>query len=468
MTAREAVAALKAGELQPAELLTAAFERMDRVEPAVNATVIRAEARAERELGRLSERQAAQGTHRGWLAGLPVTIKDLIAVEGLRATSGSRALADFVPAASDALIERLEARGAIISGKTNTPEFGTGANTFNAVFGHTRNPWDTSRNPGGSSGGAAVSLATGETWLAHGSDMAGSLRTPAALCGVVGFRPTPGRAGGGPVANAFALEPVQGPMARNVGDVALFLDAMAGFDPRHPLSVPETESGFQAALDLAPGDIRVAFSADQAGLAPVETPIRTALTQAMQALAGEGVTVEQDWPDVPELPECYLALRGIMYATVHAALPDAVQAALHPMIRESIELGQALSSDEIFAALQRKTVIYERLRLFFERYDVLAGPVVGLEPGPFEQIYPPSVDGVACESYTDWLWFSFLATTCGLPALSLPCGFTEAGLPVGLQLIGPPRGEARLLQIAQEFERRLGLDLSPLDPRGSS
>jgi len=466
LTAREAVARLKTGEVSPADLLDAALHRMDQVEPAVNATVIRDDARARAALNLLPGRAAQASGHRGWLAGLPIGIKDLIAVAGMRATAGSPALADFVAPESDALVARLEARGAIVAGKTNTPEFGAGGNTFNAVFGATRNPWDVARNAGGSSGGAAVSLATGEVWLSHGSDLAGSLRTPAALCGVIGFRPSPGRAGGAPPDTAFALEAVQGPMARDVRDTALFLDAMAGFDASHPLSLEEPAEGFQTALDTAPGPIRVAFSEDQGGFAPVEPEIRAVLRAAMGRIAGEGVTVTEACPDLPGLYDTYTTLRGVHYASVIARLPAEIQRHMKPTLRRNRDQGLALTPDRIYDALRLRSDLYQRMRLFLNDHDVLAIPVTGIAAGPVEVEYPPSVDGQPVDDYVDWLRFSFLAPTTALPALSMPAGFTADGLPVGVQLIGPPRGEARLLQVALEIETRLGLPATPIDPLG--
>ena len=237
MPAREVVKLLKKKEVSPAELLDASYQRIAQVEPVVNAMPTLCEERARASLSKLPEYAKAQEDQRAWLCGLPVGIKDLTPVSGVVTTYGSVGMKDFIPEASDPLVDTLEERGALVVGKTNTPEFGAGGNTYNDVFGFTRNPRDTRKNAGGSSGGAAASLATGEVWLSHGSDLAGSLRTPAAYCGVVGFRPSPGRAGGGPAPAAFLMEGISGPMARDVEDVALFLDAMSGFDPRVPLSL---------------------------------------------------------------------------------------------------------------------------------------------------------------------------------------------------------------------------------------
>ena len=464
LPARNVVRMLKNSEVSPAELLDAALSRVEQVDPHVNATVTRCPERARYAIELLAKHAAENSEHPGWLAGLTVGIKDLIDVAGLPNTCGSPALADYVPDQNDALIDRLEERGAIIGGKTNTPEFGAGANTFNAVFGKTRNPWNTACNAGGSSGGSAVALATGAFWLCHGSDHGGSLRTPASLCGVIGFRPSPGRAGGGPADTAFAPEAVDGPMARDVRDAALLLDAMSGYDPRHPLSLPEPRVPFQSAVAEDPGRIRVAFAEDLGGFAPVEAEIREALRRAVAAVDGGGVTVEEGCPALDGLNETYLTLRGVHFGAVADYLPDDAKRHFKRTIRKNAEFGRNLQAKDIFAAMRNKTRIYQTMRAFLEEYDVLALPNTGIAPGPVEVEYPPFVDGVEMGDYVEWLRFSFLATTAGLPAMSLPAGFTPGGMPVGIQLIGPPRGEARLLQVALALEERLNLPVGPIDP----
>ena len=468
LSARDAVALLKRREVSPAEMLDAAFARIASVEPSVNATVITAPERARKALDNLARDERINGSEAGWLAGLPIAIKDLTPVSGMRCTFGNVALKDFVPDETDPLVERLEARGGVVVGKTNTPEFGAGGNTFNEVFGHTRNPWDTRKNAGGSSGGAAASLATGEVWLSQGSDLAGSLRTPAAYCGVVGLRPSPGRCGGGPAATAFSTEGLSGPMARDVADIALFLDAMSGFDPRQPISLEAPAISFQEEIKRADAKVRIAFSEDQNGFAPVEKEIRSVLRQAMQKVANAGGTVEDACPQLPGLYETYVALRGIHYGSVNAYLPDAVQAHFKQTLRDNTEFGRNLKTPEIYDALRQRTVLYHAMRTFLEGHDVLAIPVVGLEPGMVEDEYPLTVDGVPVPDYVDWLRFSFLATTTALPAIAMPVGFTASGMPVGIQLIGPPRGEARLLQVARAVEDAVGFPSGPIDPINKS
>lgn len=464
LPAREVVALLKNKKISPRELLDASFQRIKQVEPDVNATPTLCEERAYESLKDIEKNSLQHGNYAGWLGGIPLAIKDLTAVSGVKTTFGSIGLKDNVSPKSDPLVERLENRGGVVVGKTNTPEFGAGGNTFNKVFGYTRNPWDTRKNAGGSSGGAAVSLATGEVWLSQGSDLAGSLRTPAAYCGVCGFRPTPGRAGGGPEPAAFLMEGISGPMARDVEDTALFLDAMAGFDPRQPLSMDEPRCSFQDALKVERSDIRIAFSPDQNGFAPVESNIRAIMGAAMDELEKGGIIIEENCPDLPQLYETYVSLRGMHYGAVNAFVPDSIQKDFKATLEGNIATGQAQTSHDIYLAMRNRTDLYQRMRMFLDNYDVLAIPVVGLEPGMVEEEYPLTVDENQVPDYVDWLRFSFLATTTALPALAMPIGFTESGMPVGIQLVGPPKGDALVLQVGLAVQRILSTGVSVIDP----
>lgn len=465
LTAVEAVELLRKKEVSPAELLEASLSRIEAVSPQINATVTVCAARARAAINDL----ATDPDQPGWLGGLPIGIKDLNLVKGVRTSFATKGLADFVPDQSDPLVERLEARGGIVVGKSNTPEMGAGGNTTNAVFGATRNPWNVAKNAGGSSGGAAASLAAGEVWLSQGSDLAGSIRTPSAYCGIVGLRPSPGRAGGGPAALAFEREALAGPMARNVGDTALFLDAMAGFDARHPLSIEPPTVSFQDTVAADPGPIRIGFSPDLDGFAPVEPEIKRVMETALHRAAGEGVRVEHECPDISGLEETYLTLRGIHYGALTAKLPLEIRQHFKPTLQANIAFGLALTADDIFKAQAQRSVLYQNMRIFLETWDVLALPVVGLEPTDVEVEYPSEVGGIPVNDYVEWLKFSFLGVVTTLPSLSIPCGFTKSGMPVGLQLIGPPRGEARLLQVARRLEAIWGYDRGvPIDPVGSA
>ncbi len=461
LSACSAVELLKKGEVSPTELLDAAYRRIGEVEPAVNAMPTLCRKRAEAAAKALDN---SERDHPGWLGGLPIAIKDLALVAGVRTTMGTLGLADNIPDSSDPLVERLEKRGGVIVGKTNTPEFGAGANTFNAVFGMTRNPWDTSVNAGGSSGGAAVSLATGEVWLSHGSDLAGSLRTPAAYCGVVGFRPSPGIAGGGPAGLRFHTEGVQGPMARSVRDCALFLDAMAGFNPASPISFPPPSKSYQQSVVEAGQKIRIAYTSDMNGFSfiskKMDAHIRTALTE----IEKNGGIVEEACPELPDLDKTYRVLRAMLWAVGPGRAPAAIQKHFKQTLHENIEFGRNLTIDNVLDAQTGRSILFDNMVDFLQVYDVLASPVVGLDPGPVEEEYPTELDGEPLDDYITWLRYSYLATATGLPAVSVPVGLSANGMPVGLQLIGPPRGEAKLLAVARAVELAVGGPLGPIDP----
>ncbi|MFX0545829.1 amidase [Roseovarius sp. S1116L3] len=459
--AHEIVALLRKGEVTPGDLIEASRARTEAVEPGINAMPVTCWNRAEAAIAALTE---GEKDAPGWLAGLPIGIKDLTPVAGVRTTYGTRGLADHVPAASDPLVERLEARGALVVGKTNTPELGAGANTFNDVFGATKNPWDTMMNAGGSSGGAAAGLAAGEVWLSHGTDHGGSLRVPAAYCGIVGMRPSPGRAGGSSPTAGFLIESAQGPMARSVMDCALFLDAMAGYEPRSPISYPAPDAPFQTAVQRAEGKLRIGFAPDLGGVCPVDPEMADHLSKAMQRLERSGARVEEACPDATGLERCYHTLRGISWATVARTMRPDVREHLKPTLRENIRFGESLTIQDVAEAQIARTAIYDAMLAFFERFDVLALPVVGNMPHPQSEEWVREVGGQTLSGYMDWLRFNFLATTAGLPAMSVPVGLGPRGMPVGLQLIGQPRGEAELLAAARFVEMAMGGPLGPIDP----
>ncbi|MEE9313133.1 MAG: amidase family protein [Rhizobiaceae bacterium] len=460
LSAREVVGLLRAGDVTPNELLDASEARTDQVNGDVNAIVTTCYDRARERVSSV----ASSSDEAGWLAGLPIGIKDLSAVEGVRTTMGTPGLANNIPAANDPIVDILEARDGLVVGKTNTPEMGAGGNTFNAVFGATRNPWDTRKNAGGSSGGAAVSVATGEVWLSHGSDLAGSLRTPAAYCGVVGMRPSPGRAFGGPMAMGFSGEGISGPIARTVGDCALFLDAMCGYDERAPLSLPAPDTPFQQAVDEASSNIKIAYAPTLNGFAPVEAEMEQIMRYAMEQVQGEGAVVTEDCPDMSGLYDSYITLRAMTWAALPGRAPASIQQQYKQTLTENIEVGRQLTIEQVTDANLNRTILYHRMREFLHGHDVLACAVVGLEPTDVEVEFPKQVAGEAMSDYIDWLRFSFLATTTGLPAIAVPCGFTKSGMPVGIQLIGPPRGDAKVLAVARVIEQVLDLGNGPIDP----
>ncbi|WP_234988713.1 amidase [Tropicibacter naphthalenivorans] len=456
MSAREAVRLLQKGEVTSSDLVEASLTRIEQTSGAINAMVTICPERA--------MTSAREADAQSLLAGLPIGIKDLTPVAGVRSTFGTPGLSEHIPTASDPLVLRLEARGAVVMGKTNTPEMGAGANTFNPIFGATRNPWDTRLNAGGSSGGAAAGLAAGEVWLSQGSDLGGSLRTPASFCGIVGLRPSPGVAGGGhPVLNMGTM-PVDGPMARDVADCALFLDAMAGFDPIWPVSTPAPADSYLAQTLRDPGRVRIAYSPDLNGLAPVTGEMAQVLEAALARVQGGAVSVDEVQPKLPDIEAAFRVHRAMDMWTMYRHTPERIRSQYKPTLRQNIEEGRELTVDQIGDAQIARGRAYDVMRALLSDFDVLACPVTGIAPLPVEVEYPTEVAGEPCKDYLDWLRFAFLATLCGLPALSLPVGFTPAGLPVGMQLIGRPRGEGRLLQVARVLEERLGVGARPIDP----
>lgn len=458
--AHEVVSLLKAGKVSPGELLDAALSRISAVEPAVNAIPILCHERAIEASKTLSDRHH----HARSLAGLPVAIKDLTPVAGVLSTFGTIALAENIASKSDPLVERIEANGGLVIGKTNTPEFGAGGNTFNAVFGKTRNPYDTTMNAAGSSGGAAVSLATGEVWLSHGSDHGGSLRTPAAYNGIVGLRPSPGLCASDSEIG-FLTEGQQGPMARSVRDCALFLDAMAGFDPLIPSSFPvDPEDSYQEAVVTATDRVRIAFSPDLNGLSPVEPAIAAGLRAALSAVERNGGSVEEVTPDLSTLEPTYHTLRGLLWASAFKRAPESLTQHFKPTLAENTAFGRALSIDDIAEAQLNRTTLFKTVTTLLQRFDVLACPTVGNQPRPVDLEWVDEVNGQKFGGYMDWLRFAFLATTTGLPAISVPIGFDAVGMPLAIQLIGPHRGERKLLAVARVVERAVGGPFPPIDP----
>ena len=463
-TAVEVVELLRQGEVTPSELIDAALARIRAVDPAVNALPTLCVEHARDHARRMGAVKAERGSP-GWLGGLPIAIKDSMNVTGVRSTQGSPIFADFVPEVSDIQVETLERRGGIVVARSNVSEFAAGANTYNEVFGKTRNPWNTALTCGGSSGGSAVALATGMVWLANGSDLGGSLRIPASFCSVVGMRPSPGWVAQGPKPNAFDTLAVSGPMARTVPDVALMLDAMAGFDPRDPLSRPPPRRSFLERT-RRPGKPKKAGFSATLGFMPVDPEVHGIAEAAARRLSEAGATVETAAPDFGGGREIFRVLRALRFVTSLGPIYGEHRARLKPDIIANIEAGLALTAEEIGRATREREALYQRVVQFFESYDLLLTPAVIVPPFDVDQPYLKAVDDHQFETYWDWLGITYAVTLAGCPALSLPCGFTQSGLPVGLQMVGRPYGDGELLGYAALLEQSLGLaGKTPIDPQ---
>jgi amidase len=461
-TACTIVDKLNSGEVTPLDLLDVLERRIADVDGQVNALPTLCFDRARSHAKELMKKPVGG---RGLLAGMPVPIKDLTAVEGVRTTQGSPIFKDTTSARSDIVVEGLESNGALIYAKSNTPEFGAGANTFNEVFGATRNPWDVSRSAAGSSGGAAVALATGMAWLAHGSDMGGSLRNPASFCGIVGMRPSIGRVAHTPKFKIDRNLGVQGPMARNVEDLALLLDAMSGEHPADPLSLPALPASFLSAARSGKGPKRIAYSPDL-GITPVDPEVAAITRKAAARFAEAGAIVEEAHPDLREAHECFHVLRAFDFAISKAALLRTKRDLLKPEVIWNIEEGLKLTVEQLERAEAQRVAMTARTLEFFATYDLLLTPATIVAPFPVENRYVAECAGKKFDNYIEWLGIVYAITLVCCPALSLPCGFTGSGLPVGLQMVAAPRGEAQLLAGAKVLEDILGIrGTTPIDPR---
>lgn len=454
LPASELAARVRAREIGCAELMEAHLRRIERVNPLVNAIVTLVPERAMAAAAACDAALSA-GTapppEQAPLLGLPVAHKDLVETKGIRTTYGSPIYADHVPDADALIVERLRAAGAITVGKTNTPEFGAGSQTFNPVFGATRNPYDLTKTCGGSSGGAAVALACGLVPLADGSDLGGSLRNPAGFCNVVGFRTTPGRVPDWPTRWPYMPFSVDGPMARTVADVALMLSAIAGPDPRAPLSLGEPGHSFARIPAPELRGLRVAWSPDLGGL-PVDARVAAAFAAQRATFADLGCAVEEATPDLAGADEIFTTMRALMYALGHSEHLARHRDKLKDTVIWNIEQGQRLSGPDVARAMGLHGALLERVHAFFTRYDALVLPVSQVPPFPVEQPYVTEINGVQLGNYLEWMRSCYWISVTGCPSIAVPAGFTPEGLPVGLQIVGRPRGERDLLGLALAYE----------------
>ena len=438
--------------VSPVEVVQAALARIDAVNPQVNAfvTLVRDEAlRAARRATAAMRRGATLPP----LFGVPVGIKDVTQTKGILTTYGSTLYKDHVPEVDALVVERLRAAGAIVLGKTNTPEFAFGPNTVNAVFGATRNPWNLGRTAGGSSGGSAAALATGMVPLAEGTDLGGSLRGPASHCGVVGFRTTPGLIPRYPSVLAWDTYSVEGPMARTVADAALMLSVMAGPDARSPISYAvDTREFLRAVTRPSVKGWRIAWTPDLGGLVAVEREVREVFEGAVGALRGAGARLEQACPDMGEVPEIVRTTRGLLMVARHGdKLPrhrDVLQAGLV----ENTEQGLALSATEVARGELLRTTLWNRVREFLADRDVWITPTSATPPFPIDQPHAQVIDGQPVGKMLQRSLLTYSFSVLGLPAISVPAGFSGDKLPIGLQIVGPRGGEAMVLRAAAAFE----------------
>lgn len=460
-SAGELVALVKSREITPLEILDAHLAVIDRLNPTINAIVTLAE-----ELARAAAIEAGDAVMRGGtlgaLHGLPLGIKDVTPTAGIRTTYGSPLYKDHVPTEDAEAVRRLKAAGGIVLGKTNTPEFAAGANTFNDVFGVTRNPWNPALSPAGSSGGSAAAVASGMLPLAQGTDFGCSVRMPAAFCGIVGIRPTPGLTPNYPMPLAWDPGQVHGPLARNAEDAALMLDALVGYSPLSPISVaPPWQSALAevAACRDAKG-LRIAYVTDIAGIG-VDTEIDAICRKAAMSLKDAGASVEEITFDASEGKVPYQAWRGLWMVGQQLANIDKLEQ-FGSNLKGNVKAGFKVTPMDFAVAEQGRAALFHKFRALFENYDLLLMPASPVKQFPVEQNFPTEVNGRKLENYTDWIAGSFLVTLMSLPAGSVPAGKTADGLPVGMQIVGPRFTEPKILSLAKVIQQMHPIGWPPL------
>ncbi|MBC8351635.1 MAG: amidase [Planctomycetes bacterium] len=441
-------------ELAAREVLEVHLAQIERVNPTVNAIVTLLPDQA-MEWAREADERMARGDELGPLHGLPIAHKDLVCTKDIRTTFGSPIYEDFVPEQDDLIIERLRQAGAITIGKTNTPEFGAGSQTFNKVFGATLNPYDTTKTCGGSSGGAAVALACGMIPIADGSDTGGSLRNPANFCNVVGFRPSPGRVPTWPKEMGWFPISVQGPMARSVEDIALMLTAIAGPDTRSPIAIERPASRFAESLERNFKGVRIAWSRDFGEL-PVDPAVTAAIDSQRSIFESIGCVIEDGQPSFAGADEAFKVLRALAFESKFTPLLEEHRDKIKDTIIWNVEAGQQQTGPQVARAEVLRTQLYHRVRKFMETYKFLILPVSQVPPFDVTQPYITEINGVEMGTYIDWMKSCYYISATGLPAISVPCGFTPDGLPVGVQIVGRHQDDFGVLQLAYAFQEATG------------
>lgn len=455
LTALEMRSLLDSGKVSSRELLAAHLRRIEEVNPELNAIVtLTPEIAHQRALA--ADDAQVKGESLGLLHGLPIAHKDITDTAGVLTTMGSPIYKDRVPEKDDLIVERIRNAGAIMVGKTNTPEFGAGSQTFNEVFGVTSNPYDTSKTCGGSSGGAAVALAARMLPIADGSDLGGSLRNPASFCNVVGFRPSGGRVPTVPSNNLWMPMATKGPMARTVSDISLFMQAIAGPHQLAPSSNIESPEIFSGSLERNFAGTKVAWSPDLGGL-PVDPAVRTALASVPDRLSNLGCEVVEKWPDLSDAPEIFQTLRAEIFAHSYASLLKTHRDQLKATVIWNAEKGLAMSMKDHGEACFKQAQMFAELQHFMADIDFLACPVTQVPPFSKEIEYPKEIEGIRFDTYIDWMRSCSDITTTTHPAISVPAGFTPEGLPVGLQIVGKSRDDRSVLELAYAFEQATGI-----------
>ncbi|MBG6212225.1 MAG: amidase [Cryobacterium sp.] len=444
--------AIRKREVSANEALDAHFAQIDRVNPHINA-IVTLDRDVARHLAVAADILTASGADLPSLHGVPMTHKDTHSTAGMRTTFGSPLFADHVPRHDDLIIERFKAAGVVTTGKSNVPEFAAGSHTFNEVFGTTTNPYDPRLSAGGSSGGAAAALAARIQSISDGSDMGGSLRIPASFCNVVGFRPSLGVIPLQPSRDAWSWLARSGPMAREVTDIALVMSVLAGPDVAAPYPCPVPASRFREPLQRDLTGLVIGWSDDFGLDIPVQKDVLRVLHQQLRVFEDLGATVEQAAPDLQDADEVFSTVRAFDFALAYSELVAQHGDRIKPEVRWNVEQGLALTGADVVSLALARTRLAEKTRTFFSRYDVFASPATQLLPFDAALRYPTEIDGMAFETYLEWMRSACVVSATGLPALCVPAGFSESGLPVGMQLVMNHGQDFELLQVGYGLEQ---------------
>jgi amidase len=444
MPARKLARLIRARKLSATEVVKAFIAQVERVNPKVNAIVT--------FVPELALKAASKADRKSRYAGLPIAYKDLMPTKGIRTTYGSLIYKENIPGEDGALVQRLSAAGVVTLGKTNTPEFGAGSQTFNKVFGSTKNPYDLTKTAGGSSGGAAAAVASGMLPFADGGDLAASLRNPGNYCNVVGFRPTPGRVSAYPEGNVWNTLSTLGPIARTVDDCAFILSGMAGPDPRSPTTITESGDVFLKPLKRTFKKTRIAWSRDLGGL-PMEPAVLSVFDAQKSIFKALGCSIEEGAPDFTGATESFETLRAVGFFHKVGPLVKDHRDKLKDTVLWNVEEGKRRSAEDVGRAETLRSALFHRMRVFLDKYDFLVCPVNQLPPYPVTTEWPREVAGVKMTNYLDWMKSCYYITITNHPAISVPAGFTPDGLPVGIQIVGRYRDDFGVLQLAHAFEQ---------------
>ncbi len=455
LSASQLSSAIRTGQVSCVETMRAYLDRIDRFNPVYNAVVSRLDDDTCLAEARRADEELSRGEYRGWLHGMPHAVKDLAHARGLPTSLGSPIFAGTMPESDDLHIARIRAAGAIFIGKTNVPEFGMGSQSYNSVFGVTRNAYDPALAAGGSSGGAAVGMATRMLPIADGSDMMGSLRNPAAFNNVIGFRPSQGRVPRTPADLFYNQLATNGPMGRNVEDTIRLLDSMAGFDPRAPMMMRDEFPGFDAYRVRELEGLRIGWMGDYDGYLAMEPGVLDLCEQSLSVLESHGARLENILPefDLDRLWQCWLTLRHWSHAGRQPMLEDeSLRSQLKPEMIFEIEGSLDLSAADIATAAETRADWYLLLHALLERFDILALPSAQVFPFPAEVHWPREIDGRSMDTYHRWMEVVIGGTLAGVPVLNVPVGFDARGRPMGMQLIGPMGADQSVLEVGLAYE----------------